>query len=421
MTDWAIRVHELSKRYRLGSARSMTDRLSQSGQGLWRRLRGLPPQAKPQNQDFWALRDVSFDVGRGEVVGIIGNNGAGKSTLLKVLSRITGPTKGWAEIQGRVGSLLEVGTGFHPELTGRENIYLNGATLGMRNAEISRHFDQIVEFSEIERFLDTPVKRYSSGMYVRLAFAVAAHLQPEILIVDEVLAVGDTAFQKKCLGKMGDVAQGGRTVLLVSHNMAAIQHLCKRTVVLRKGQVLHQGPTHEAIRTYLRSLEGEHELASLEQAPERSGDGRAIITAFYLRDGDGREVSSATCGQPITLVFRYRVQSPKPLYHVVPSFSIRDEYGKSLILHRSNFTGQSFEGLSGEGEFSCTIPRLPLTANTYVLNGNIAVGDEVADDLILGRLRVIEGDYFGSGVPGLPGHSPVLMDGAWACELKKAA
>ncbi|MBC7238149.1 MAG: ABC transporter ATP-binding protein, partial [Chloroflexi bacterium] len=233
MTDLAIRVEQLSKRYRIGARQQTFNRLSEQvmhtlGAPL-RRLRrlGQPP---PPEETIWALKDISFEVRKGEVVGVIGRNGAGKSTLLKVLSRITEPTAGWAEIHGRVGSLLEVGTGFHPELTGRENIYLNGTILGMKKAEVERKFDEIVAFAEVEPFLDTPVKRYSSGMSVRLAFAVAAHLEPEILLVDEVLAVGDAEFQKKCLGKMGEVAREGRTVLFVSHNMGAVVRLCKRAL-----------------------------------------------------------------------------------------------------------------------------------------------------------------------------------------------
>jgi len=220
----------------------------------------LPGWTRPAAEDFWALRGVSFDVGRGEVVGIIGRNGAGKSTLLKILSRITRPTEGMVETRGRIGSLLEVGTGFHPELTGRENIFLNGAILGMRRAEILGKFDDIVAFSEIERFLDTPVKRYSSGMYTRLAFAVAAHLEPEILIVDEVLAVGDAQFQRKCLAKMGDVARGGRTVLFVSHNMTALSSLCQRALWLAEGRLVADGPAGEVVARYLRTtLDGNTE------------------------------------------------------------------------------------------------------------------------------------------------------------------
>ncbi len=270
-----IQVEGLGKRYRLGQQSSqrytaLRDVLTEKAKGLFRvqsakrkangatsSALGSSPLAR--TEDLWALRDVSFSVRRGEVVGIIGRNGAGKSTLLKILSRITEPTEGRVRLRGRVASLLEVGTGFHPELTGRENIFLNGAILGMTKAEIKSKFDEIVAFAEIERFLDTPVKRYSSGMYVRLAFAVAAHLEPEILLVDEVLAVGDAEFQKKCLGKMQDVSRGGRTVLFVSHNMAAVQHLCLRAILLREGQLLLDGNTGEVIERYVSSTSSDME------------------------------------------------------------------------------------------------------------------------------------------------------------------
>ena len=243
MTHSAITASHLGKRYALGESSSLLGRLS-----LWRRLRGQPERPAPSS--FWALDDVNFEIGHGEAVGIIGHNGAGKSTLLKVLSRITEPTRGRAVIEGRVASLLEVGTGFHPELTGRENIFMNGSILGMRRVEIERSFDEIVAFADVEKFLDTPVKRYSSGMYVRLAFSVAAHLEPEILIVDEVLAVGDIQFQKKCLGKMGDVSRSGRTVLFVSHNMAAVRQLTSRCILMKKGNVFFDGTPARAIELY---------------------------------------------------------------------------------------------------------------------------------------------------------------------------
>lgn len=253
----AVRAEGLGKRYRLRHAEqsgryvALRDVLAAKAAAplrWWRREAGQAPATR---EDFWALKDVAFDIAEGEVVGIIGRNGAGKSTLLKVLSRITEPTEGRVILGGRVASLLEVGTGFHPELTGRENIFLNGVILGMSRAEVTRKFDEIVAFADVERFLDTPVKHYSSGMYVRLAFAVAAHLEPDILIVDEVLAVGDAEFQKKCLGKMHDVSRGGRTVLFVSHNMAAIQALCSRAIWLDTGTVAHQGPVDECIGRYL--------------------------------------------------------------------------------------------------------------------------------------------------------------------------
>jgi lipopolysaccharide transport system ATP-binding protein len=252
MSDLAIRVEHLGKQYRLGgqqaSYSTFRETLVNAADAPLRWLKG---ERKDAQNSFWALDDVSFEVKHGEAMGIIGRNGAGKSTLLKILSRITSPTRGRVDIYGRVGSLLEVGTGFHPELTGHENIFLNGAILGMSRIEIMRKFEEIVDFSGIEKFLDTPVKHYSSGMYVRLAFAVAAHLEPEILIVDEVLAVGDAEFQKKCLGKMGDVAHQGRTILFVSHNMAAVRKLCPRSICLHEGQILVDGETNSTIETYL--------------------------------------------------------------------------------------------------------------------------------------------------------------------------
>ena len=263
MSDLAIRVENLSKQYTIVAARSrhdtLRDQIMYGLKSMFHRnghpssVSGLPSSVSPHTDTFWALKDVSFEVREGDVVGIIGRNGAGKSTLLKILSRITKPTSGYARICGRVGSLLEVGTGFHPELTGRENIYLNGAILGMKKTEIDRKFDEIVAFAETEKFIDTPVKHYSSGMYLRLAFAVAAHLEPEILIVDEVLAVGDARFQKKCLNKMQDVGHQGCTVLFVSHNMPAITRLCERVILLDGGRVFQDGPSHHVVSAYLNS------------------------------------------------------------------------------------------------------------------------------------------------------------------------
>src|SRR3954470_15902093 len=268
MSPPAVVASEISKRYRLGTARrgygSLRESLADAAALPLRRLRGGARSAA-RGGDLWALRDVSFEIQPGETVGIIGRNGAGKSTILKVLTRITRPTSGWAEVRGRVGSLLEVGTGFHPELTGRENVFLNGAILGMRRVEIARRFDEIVAFAEVADFLDTPVKRYSSGMRVRLAFAVAAHLEPEILVVDEVLAVGDLAFQRKCLGKMGEVTADGRTILFVSHNMATIQTLCRRGIMLEHGRLVTDAPVSEAVSAYLARVEEVGGQALLER------------------------------------------------------------------------------------------------------------------------------------------------------------
>lgn len=278
MDDYAISIRGLGKRYKIGAqlqrSKTLRDAITNAAATPFRRLRHAG-SSSGRVSTIWALRDVSFDVARGEVVGIIGRNGAGKSTLLKILSRITEPTTGEVVVRGRVGSLLEVGTGFHPELTGRENVYLNGAILGMTRAEIRRSFDDIVNFSEIGQFLDTPVKRYSSGMYVRLAFAVAAHLEPEILVVDEVLSVGDAAFQKKCLKKMGDASRGGRTVLFVSHNMTAVRALCTRAVVLEGGGLTFDGPPMQAVAHYLGSS-GSKTASRTWDDPERAPGGAGV-------------------------------------------------------------------------------------------------------------------------------------------------
>jgi lipopolysaccharide transport system ATP-binding protein len=292
MSDLAIRMEGLSKRYRIGAQpvqyRTLRESLAGAATKPLRRWRDRA--AREAVTTIWALKDISFEIRRGEAVGIIGRNGAGKSTLLKVLSRITAPTAGYAEIHGRVGSLLEVGTGFHAELTGRDNIYLNGAILGMKRSEIDRKFDEIVAFAEIDQFLDTPVKRYSSGMYVRLAFAVAAHLEPEILVVDEVLAVGDATFQKKCLGKMSDVARGGRTVLFVSHNIGAVIALCDRGVLLDHGQIQREGSALEVTEFYQSSVYATMADVSDLSAVEHYGTGKARFTALKLTplSPDGR-------------------------------------------------------------------------------------------------------------------------------------
>jgi len=325
MDDIAIRVEDLSKLYRIGGKqeryKTLRDTLTDVAAAPFRRLSSVVrgQSSAVSNETIWALKDVSFEVKRGEVVGIIGRNGAGKTTLLKILSRITEPTEGRAEINGRVGSLLEVGTGFHPELTGRENIYLNGAILGMKRAEIDRKFDEIVAFAEIEKFIDTPVKRYSSGMYVRLAFAVAAHLEPEILLVDEVLAVGDASFQKKCLNKMQDVGQEGRTVLFVSHNMPAITRLCPRTVLLDEGKVLRDGPSHQIVSAYLGSGLGTTAVREWPDLSKAPGNDIVRLRAVRVRTEDGQITDAVDIRRPVGIEMEYEVLQPghvlAPNYH----------------------------------------------------------------------------------------------------------
>jgi len=313
MSDIAIRVENLSKRYRIGALAqrhdTLRDQLVYLGSRVVAPLRRRKALDAPADE-VWALRDVSFDVRQGQVLGVIGRNGAGKSTLLKILSRITEPTSGQVTLRGRVGSLLEVGTGFHPELTGRENIYLNGAILGMKRTEIARKFDEIVAFSEVEQFIDTPVKRYSSGMYLRLAFAVAAHLEPEILVVDEVLAVGDAEFQRKCLGKMSDVAQQGRTVLFVSHNMSAILRLTQESVVLEKGHLVLRAPSPEAVDFYLSAGHAKAGERVWEKAeiPKEAAPFRPV--ALRLLDQRGNVADTIRSTEPFLVEIEYTLGAP---------------------------------------------------------------------------------------------------------------
>ena len=330
----AIRVEELGKRYRIGRRlryKALRDVLASAASAPVRAVRTLVGRAEPPppDQTIWALRNVSFEVGHGEVVGVIGRNGAGKSTLLKILSRITVPTEGKAEILGRVGSLLEVGTGFHLELTGRDNIYLNGAILGMRRAEIARKFDEIVAFSGVEQFIDTPVKNYSSGMYLRLAFSVAAHLDPEILLVDEVLAVGDAAFQRKCLDKMQDVGRRGRTVLFVSHNMPAIARLCERTILLDAGGVRMDGPSHRVVAAYLSSDVGTTAAREWRDPATAPGNQTARLRAVRVRASDGTVTDAIDIRRPVGIEMEFDVREPG--WTFAPNFDFYNEEGLLLF------------------------------------------------------------------------------------------
>ncbi len=353
MSEAVIRAEGLGKRYRIGEReaggllRDKLGRALRSPLGVFRRKRA---------EEFWALKDVSLEVREGEVLGLIGRNGAGKTTLLKILSRITRPTTGWAEVRGHVGSLLEVGTGFHPELTGRENTFLSGAILGMKRAEIERKFDEIVAFAEIERFIDTPVKHYSSGMYVRLAFAVAAHLEPEILLVDEVLAVGDLKFQKKCLGKMGDVARAGRTVVLVSHQMNQIRRLCQRVVWVDGGEIRRNGPAQDVVSAY------EAAMSAGELAPagrERGAGVKARFVRWEIAEPRGASPHTLTTLGPVTVRFVLEVANP---IH-------RATHGVALFnAERQLMWGKAVDGLEfrpGIHELTYEFPMLPFRPGLY--------------------------------------------------------
>lgn len=392
MSDSVIQVENLGKKYILGQQQqgnsryvALRDVVADGVKSFGRRLRHpLKPQAPRQQDEFWALKDVSFEVKQGEVVGIIGRNGAGKSTLLKILSRITEPTTGRVHLRGRVASLLEVGTGFHPELTGRENIFLNGAILGMSRAEINRRFDEIVEFAEVSRFLDTPVKRYSSGMYVRLAFAVAAHLEPEILVVDEVLAVGDAAFQKKCLGKMGDVAkQEGRTVLFVSHNMTAVESLCQTALMLSDGQVSFRGDARTAIAKYVSETNlvasGYVDLST--RAKERYGPRQyATLQSLSLLDGDGNCVTTLQMGQPVNFRVEIDFKVPSDSYEI--GIAICNLHGVRLHYLVSNWENDLNVTTSGRYTIEAFVPAIHLFPGEYFINVWVKKQGESYDDAV---------------------------------------
>lgn len=375
MNDIAIRVEDLGKRYRIGTAperyKTLRDTIAAGVNAPIQRLRRgrAVTSTSTEAGSIWALRDISFEVQRGKVLGIVGRNGAGKSTLLKILSRVTEPTEGSAEIHGRVGSLLEVGTGFHPELTGRENIYLNGAILGMKRLEIECKFDEIVAFSEVEQFIDTPVKRYSSGMYLRLAFAVAAHLEPEILVVDEVLAVGDAEFQRKCMGKMTDVAQAGRTVLFVSHNMSAVLRLTEETMVLENGHLVYSAPTPQAVDYYMAagfSGSGERTWTSTE-IPTEAAPFTPI--ALRLRDKNGRVVDTLRSTEPFTVEIEYLLDQPITGLRVgIYLLTMRGEYVfTSFDLDDPKQFEQQGVRTAGHYISRCTIPANTLNEGRYVL------------------------------------------------------
>jgi lipopolysaccharide transport system ATP-binding protein len=404
-TSVAVRIDGLSKRYRIGAAaarhRTVRDALTHLATAPYRnltRLRGLSAFGGADGADgdtdvVWALRDVSFQVQQGRVLGIIGRNGAGKSTLLKILSRITDPTGGRAEVFGRVGSLLEVGTGFHPDLTGRENVYLNGSILGMGRRYIDRRFDEIVDFAGVERFIDTPVKRYSSGMYLRLAFAVAAHLEPEVLVVDEVLAVGDAEFQRKCLGKIGEVARAGRTVLFVSHNMAAVSALCSEVALLEGGRLARHGPVHDVVEEYFQQL-NTLEAVPLRERRDRAGDGSARLVALAITPVGSSGAIRCTSRLQVTVEY----ESDQPLRYPRILAGVYGASDVGIFLLDSDAVGGVSSSLPARGTLTCTTGPINVTPGRCVVNlalwQNGGMADHVAS---AGQFDVEAEDVHGSG------------------------
>jgi len=409
----AIRVSDLSKRYHLGSRsassyKTLRESLSESVSSLWRRWQ--QGDASGDANLLWALRDVSFEIAPGDVVGIVGRNGAGKSTLLKVLSRITEPTSGRVEIRGRLGSLLEVGTGFHPELTGRENVYLSGAILGMTRREIARRFDDIVAFAEVERFLDTPVKRYSSGMYVRLAFAVAAHLEPDVLLVDEVLAVGDATYQRRCIERMKELAASGRTVLFVSHNMDLIPRLCRTGILMEKGQVARVGAASDVVSDYLATqfAEGQHEDLS---GRHRTGDGRARFTRLEMLDEAGQPRAVHVSCEDLHL--RVEVDAFSEIRDAALAIVVKTLTGTRLISSWTRESGQVIHLRPGRQKLDCRFRNVAIRPGQRVTMALWLEAGSVVDSIDDARtVEVVDGPDTG-GFSTDPHQGAILCDYDW--------
>ncbi len=412
-----IKVEGLSKHYLLNkSAEQKSDTLYGNFFNGIKNLKNITQ--KKETQDFWALKDVNFEIERGDRVGIIGRNGAGKSTLLKILSRITPPTKGRIEYAGRMASLLEVGTGFHGDLSGRENIYLNGSILGMTKHEIDRKFDEIVAFAEIEKFLDTPVKRYSSGMYVRLAFAVAANLESDILIVDEVLAVGDAAFQKKCLGKMNEVSKAdGKTILFVSHQLNTLQALCNKGLVLSKGEVsLNVSSSELAIKHYM-LLANQTARTSIYDRLDREGEGKIKVTDIKFSNITKQDIEELITGQQLFIHISYQCINSFIGQKISIALAFYGDDGILYTVLNSENTGVVYDNVKGSGELVCSINKLPLMEGNYFINVSINENG-ITQDWVqeATTISVIAGDFYGTGKINPTSHKSILIDNTW---LKK--
>lgn len=425
MDNVVINIENLSKQYEIGSVkdrgRTFREALTDKAMIPFRRIKNTfaacTSDIEAERKLIWALKDISLQVKKGEVLGIIGRNGAGKSTLLRILSRITEPTEGQAEISGRVGSLLEVGSGFHSELTGRENIFLNGSILGMKKAEIGRKFDEIVAFAEIEEFVDTPVKRYSSGMYMRLAFAVAANLEPEILLVDEVLAVGDVVFQTKCLAKMSSIIQQGRTVLFVSHNMSAVSSICKNGILLESGKISFSGPIHETVSFYMdKYAETSQREMQLSQRKDRTGSEEVKLTNFYIENDVGERIEQIRNGHTVRFIFDFATKSNQEAESVDFQIVVFSQSGELLLQFGTRFTGQKFKRIPLKGKFICEIRKFPMVPGHYRLGTYLVVKDNPSDYIEwLTLLDVIDGDFYQSGYCVYEKESKFLVDGTWSC------
>jgi lipopolysaccharide transport system ATP-binding protein len=418
MSKFAIRIENISKKYKIGQRepyKTLRDMLAErfsfsrgAGNGK------AASETEAAGNTIWALKDVSFEVEPGEVLGLIGRNGAGKSTLLKILSRITEPTEGRVRIRGRVGSLLEVGTGFNPELTGRENILLNGAILGMTHREIERKFDEIVSFAEVEKFIETPVKRYSSGMYMRLAFSVAAHLEPEILLVDEVLSVGDIQFQQKCLGKIGAVAQTGRTVLFVSHNLGSVWSLCSKAVWLNGGKMAEYGSVGAVIDKYRAALQSPDVGLIRSDIQTRKGSGLVRITQLRLEDPDHTPIEVARSGDPIVFVIDYVTFEAKDSQQPNFTLIVLNDREQPLFALSNSLTGQDFSIGNEPGTVRCLVPNLPLVPGEYNLNISCTIRGVIADRVEFGlKFSVTEGDFFGSNLLPQGTTGQMLVSHSW--------
>jgi lipopolysaccharide transport system ATP-binding protein len=414
-----IKVENLGKRYRLGVINR--DMLYLEIQSWWARVRGkedpnqkVMKRGQAMTGDFWALQNISFEVNKGDVVGVIGKNGSGKSTLLKILSEITSPTTGRALVKGSMSSLLEVGTGFHAELTGRENVYLNGSILGMTKPEIDRKYDEIVAFSGVEEFMDTPIKRYSSGMKLRLAFSVAAHLEPDILILDEVLAVGDVSFQQKCLSKIGEVARAGRTILFVSHNLSAVQALCNRGIVLADGMMTFSGTAEEAVSHYLHT--SNVVSGCLRDRKDRTGKGHVRVAAIELRDQAGRSVNTIRSGDDVDLCFFLENCTADPFPNLFISVVVKNQFDVPVFIQRSSIV-QEEPGLTTQGVAVCRLHQLPLCESSYRIDYTVRSDmHKVELDSIENAVEFfVEGsDYFGPVELTRHGRSTCAVRGEWS-------